>query len=249
VKLSFSPAIERHQLLDSTQDRARELAEQGAPEGTVVVTDAQTGGRGRLGRSWASPAGGLWFSLILRPRVSPAQAPGLGLMTAVSLADAVSEVTGLAVGIKWPNDLMIAGKKFGGILAEMTAGSAGIAYVLIGAGINADFEAAALPAGLRLPATSLRQETGGPVDPAELLDACLAHLAADYASFDDSFPAILERWRRLSVVLGRRVTVAQSGRVSTGTAVEVDEAGALLLKDDAGEVHSFRVGDVSLTFD
>jgi BirA family biotin operon repressor/biotin-[acetyl-CoA-carboxylase] ligase len=228
VKPSFSPAIERHRLLKSTQDRARELAEQEAAAGTVVVTDSQTGGRGRLGRTWASPIGGLWFSLILRPRISPAQAPGLGLMAAVSLAEAVNEATGLAVGIKWPNDLMIGDKKVGGILTEMTAGPEGITYVLIGAGINADFEAAALPAGLRLPATSLRAETGGSVDPAGLLDACLTHLAADYALFDDSFPAILDRWRRLSMVLGRRVTVSQAGETSTGVAVDVDEAGALL---------------------
>ena len=249
MKRNSWPTIERHETLSSTQERARQLAEQGAPEGTVVMATTQGWGRGRLGRSWASPPGGLWFSLVLRPVIAPVAAPGLNLLAAVVIAEAVRDMTGLVAGIKWPNDILVDGRKLGGILTEMKTGRGGIEYVLVGVGVNVNVDPTVLPSDLRYPAATVLGETGLETDLDELLNKCLADFRADYQQWPGNLAGVLDRWRGLSVMLGRRVTVAAAGHTLTGVARDIDSGGALLIVDDIGVVHTVHAGDVTLSFD
>ena len=158
--------------LDSTNDLAKELAAQGAPEGTVVVAETQTGGRGRLGREWNSPPGvGLYVSLVLRPMLPPMELPQITLTTAVAVVRAVRRVTGVAPGIKWPNDLLLNGKKLGGILTEMETESDRIRHVVVGLGLNVNNPA--FPPELAATATSLALATGRAFSRVQLLQAWL----------------------------------------------------------------------------
>ncbi len=239
--------IERLNTVTSTQDRAREMAEAGAPEGTVVVARVQERGRGRLGRRWLSPSGGLWFSIILRPAISPARTTGLTLLAAVSVTEAVHQTTGITAGIKWPNDVLVNGKKLGGILTEMLVEMNTVRHVILGVGLNVNVDTSHFPIDLLMPVTSLMEETGREIDLDEMLRHCLDCLARDYGLFPDSFNDVLSRWKELSVVIGRRVTVSQPGQVIAGIAVDVDNSGALLVTDDDGQTHLVHAGDLSLS--
>jgi BirA family biotin operon repressor/biotin-[acetyl-CoA-carboxylase] ligase len=230
----------------STQDYAKSLAENGASEGTVVKATTQARGRGRLGRRWLSPPGGLWFSVILRPVSRPSEITGLTLMAAVSIAEAVNTVTDVKAGIKWPNDILVGGKKLGGILTEMTAEMNRVRYVILGVGVNVNFNTSILPHDLLMPATSLEEETGREVDLDGLLEACLANLNRDYEGFRENFADIISRWKALSVVIGQNVVVSQPGRVISGIAVDIDKDGALLVKDGEGIDHLVHAGDLSI---
>lgn len=232
--------------IPSTQDYAKSLAENGAPEGTVVKATTQARGRGRLGRRWLSPPGGLWFSVILRPVSRPSEITGLTLMAAVSIAEAVNSVTDVKAGIKWPNDILVGGKKLGGILTEMTAEMNRVRYVILGVGVNVNFNTAILPHDLLMPATSLEEETGREVDLDGLLEACLVNLNRDYEIFRENFAEIISRWKALSVVIGQNVVVSQPGLVISGIAVDIDKDGALLVKDSEGIDHLVHAGDLSI---
>ena len=146
---------------DSTNIRAVHLAESGAPHGTVVCADSQTGGRGRLGRTWESPPGvNLYLSLLIRPTIDSREAPRLTLVTAIALAEAVEDVAGISAALKWPNDLYIGGRKAAGILAEMSSDLDRLRHVVLGVGLNVNAAPEDFPADLQPKATSLRQETG-----------------------------------------------------------------------------------------
>lgn len=219
--------------LGSTQDIAGRLAAEGAPEGTVVVADYQTRGRGRLGRSWSAEArANLLVSVLLRPQVPLARLPQLSLVAAVACAEAIREFSGLAVGIQWPNDLLFAGRKVAGILSESTMRSGKIDYAVVGIGVNvnqADF-----PGEIRDTATSLALELGTRVDREGLLDALLSALDRWYRVFageGGGFPPVRDAWRRLSVTLGAEVSA--SGR--KGVALDLDEDGALVVLVGSGE--------------
>jgi BirA family biotin operon repressor/biotin-[acetyl-CoA-carboxylase] ligase len=231
--------------LASTNDLAKELAAKEAPEGTLVVAESQSRGRGRLGRQWDSPPGvGLYVSLLLRPPLPPSEMPQITLTTAVAVARALKRVTGVAPGIKWPNDLLLGGKKLGGILTEMETESDQIRYLVVGLGLNVNNPA--FPKELRALATSLALTTGRQFSRVQLLQAWLEEFEALYDRFlAREFPAILEEWRSLTVTLGRRVTVRQGPLTICGQALEVTPDGALLVREDSGEVVRVTSGEIA----
>jgi BirA family biotin operon repressor/biotin-[acetyl-CoA-carboxylase] ligase len=236
--------IEVHQALGSTQERARELARSGTPRGTLVVAEVQTGGRGRLGRSWASPKGGLWMSLVLRPRLEASLASRITQTAAVGVAKALWEM-GVEASIKWPNDLLVGEKKICGILAESSAGHATdsakkgrLDYVILGVGMNANFDPTEV--GVRdRELTTIRSELGHDVDLLDLLRALLANLEVEMGRIRN-FGAILEEWRKLNCTLGEKVRVRRFGETIEGRAVDLTSEGALLLATPRGTVRVFE---------
>lgn len=246
----------RYPSLPSTQETARELAARGAPEGTVVRADAQTAGRGRLGRRWFSPPeGGLWFSVILRPFAEAGRrpplprdrAPQIGLGAAVAVARAVAGVTGCVPGIKWPNDLLLGGRKFCGILAEAAGGAGGAGFVILGIGIDVNVPPSAFPEDLQSAATSLAAETGRPVPRDELFDRVLEELAAVYRRLRaGDHGGVMAEFARFCIVTGRPVRVQSGAAWWEGVAEGVDSAGALVLRLPDGSERRFHGGEASL---
>jgi len=236
--------VEVHEALASTQDRARELARAGTPDGTLVVAGIQTGGRGRLGRRWGSPAGGLWMSLILRPDFEASLAPRITQTAAVGVAKALWEV-GVEARIKWPNDLLANGKKICGILAESSAGNTigspkarRLDYAILGVGMNANLDPADL--GVRdREITTIRSELGRDIDLLDLLRALLTNLAVEMGRIED-FGAVLDEWRNLNCTLGENVHVRRFGETIEGRAVDLTREGALLLATSRETVRVFE---------
>lgn len=228
----------------STSDTARELARQGAREGTLVVTEEQTAGRGRRGRTWHCPFGrGLLFSLVLRPMVRPACAPQVTMVAAVALARAVEKVTGLAPGIKWPNDLLLDGKKVCGILTEMDAEPEVINHVILGVGVNANLALEDLEPDR---ATSLNLHTGKDLARVGLLQEALRELEEWYRLWQvDGFGVIRDEWQKRSITMDRLVRVSLPGVTLTGRTTGVDEEGALLLQTPDGTVRRLLAGEVT----
>jgi BirA family transcriptional regulator, biotin operon repressor / biotin---[acetyl-CoA-carboxylase] ligase len=240
----LAQVVEVHGALDSTQERARVLASAGTPIGTLVVAEVQTGGRGRLGRHWGSPKGGLWMSLVLRPRFAASLASRITQTAAVGVANALWEV-GVEVRIKWPNDLLADGKKVCGILAESSAGNAGEAveerrldYVILGVGMNANLDPAELGVQNR-EVTTIRAELGRDVDLLDLLRALLSNLETELGRIKD-FGAVLEDWRNLNCTLGEKVRVRRFGETVEGRAIDLSPEGALLLSTRQGTVELFE---------
>jgi BirA family biotin operon repressor/biotin-[acetyl-CoA-carboxylase] ligase len=249
--------VDFHEEIDSTQRRARELAQRGAPHGTLVVSRVQKGGRGRLGRRWGSPPGGIWISLVLRPEVPARFASRITQTAAVGIAKALWSF-GIEARIKWPNDLLVVkpgepeGHKICGILAESSAenvpvgakrtgpvpGDSRLDSVVLGVGLNANLD----PEDLNVPdrgVTTLRSELGHDVDLVELLGALLVALDAELMSIED-FDAVLYDWRALNCTLGRPVRVARFGEILEGRATDLTPEGALLLQTPQGTVELFE---------
>lgn len=240
LKSPLARRVELHEELASTQERARELARESAPHGTLVVSKVQRGGWGRQRRRWESPAGGLWMSLVLRPRLSARFAARVTQAAAVGVAKALREF-GVEARIKWPNDLLLdvdgdaGGRKVCGILAEASASHGGaLDFVILGVGLNANVDPEDLGVTDREVAT-LRSELGRDVDLVELLGAILRCLSAELEQIGD-FSAILEGWREFDCTLGRRVQVRGLGTVVEGEALDLSPEGALILKTRDGVV-------------
>ena len=231
----------------STNITARALAEAGASDGTLVVAETQTSGRGRRGRAWSSPRGGIWLTIILRPSLTPNLAPILTLLTGVAVACTVQAVTGLEAKLKWPNDIRINGKKACGILTELSAEQDAVNYVLVGVGINANFTLNELPGELRAQATSLQEELGSKLDRVAFTKELLTEFEAEYSVFlknpSGKIPQILSAWQELSDTLNRRVRVQTADGVIKGVAKELAEDGALVLVTADGERHRIIAGD------
>ncbi|MCL5981256.1 MAG: biotin--[acetyl-CoA-carboxylase] ligase [Firmicutes bacterium] len=231
---------------DSTNRLARELGSRGEPEGTLVVAERQQAGRGRLDRKWFSPAGGIWLSLLLRPQLFPHQAQLLTLVAAVAAVEATEAVSGLVPGIKWPNDLLLAGSKLAGILTEVSAEIDLVHYLVLGVGVNANIPADAFPAELRETATSMLAVLGQPVNRAAWVRQFLQYFEKHYLVVGSSgFDDLLARWRRYSVTLGHEVTVYLPGRQVSGTAIDIDDHGALQVRTEAG-IETFPAGEIRL---
>jgi BirA family biotin operon repressor/biotin-[acetyl-CoA-carboxylase] ligase len=229
----FAGQIEWHESVGSTNDLAGRRAESGAREGVVITANAQESGRGRFGRSWASPPGaGIYTSVILRP--SRAAASLLTVTAGVALTDGVRAATGLDVALKWPNDLVMDGRKLAGILAEGRLSEAGEGFVILGFGINVS--PAAYPPDVAARATSIETELGRPADRNLLLVECLAALASRYAELRGGrSAAILEAWRaRAAVTLRRTVEWDVETRPQRGIARDIDDTGALLVETPDG---------------
>jgi len=224
------------EVLESTNSVLKEMAEAGEPEGTVVVAEEQRAGRGRLGRGWASPRGGLWFSVLLRPEVPPAEAPSLTLMAGVAVAQALKAQLGLDARLKWPNDVLVRGKKLCGLLAESRSDGR-LEYVILGIGINANFLLSALPEELRRTAITVREILQRPVDRLALMRAIIKELDAGYKAFrDGGIAPFLERWRELSETLDRAVRVETATGIVQGVAEDIDATGALRVRTPNGPV-------------
>ncbi len=231
---------------DSTNVQAKKAADRGAAEGTVVIADAQKRGRGRKGRAWfSSPGGQLLLSVVLRPSLPPMEAPKTTLMAAVAIAEALRSATGLDITIKWPNDLLINKKKLAGILTELNTEMDQVNYIILGVGININSQVDRFPEELRPIATSLFQETGAVHPRMELLQRILESLEACYRMMlTGRFPEILDRWKALSDIIGRRVTVAMIDRQIKGTVTDIDNDGVLILEDEKGDMVRVLSGDV-----
>ncbi|MCO5051207.1 MAG: biotin--[acetyl-CoA-carboxylase] ligase [Verrucomicrobiae bacterium] len=233
----------------STNDIVEKLARDGVKEGVVVFAEAQTKGRGRLGRTWISPTRkGLWFSLLLRPKLRPQEATQLTVIAATAAARAIRAVTGLRPEIKWPNDLLIGGKKVVGILTELSAEVDCVKHITLGIGVSVNLTEMEFPAELRKIATSLRMELGKPVERAELATAILRELDVDYARIRrGEFPALADEWEAQCATIGRQVTVEVGRRKIGGRAEALDAEGALLLRTEHGGLERIVGGDVTWT--
>ncbi|WP_353119920.1 biotin--[acetyl-CoA-carboxylase] ligase [Nitratidesulfovibrio sp.] len=235
-----------HETTDSTNREAALLALDGADEGAVVAASAQTAGRGRAGRVWASPAGvGVYVSLVLRPRLAPQAAPLVTLMTAVAVAEAVAEVTGLAPRAKWPNDVLLHGRKVSGNLTEVALVADTVSHVVTGAGINVNTRVGDLPEDLRGKATSLAAELGRPVSRVDVLRAFLERAEHWYAALREGDPGpVIARWKELSAIVGTPLRVGTPHGVVEGLVADVDPDGLLRLVDAGGREHRLHAGDV-----
>ncbi|WP_025718892.1 biotin--[acetyl-CoA-carboxylase] ligase [Paenibacillus sp. 1-18] len=233
----------------STQQDAMRLAEEGAPEGTVVLAEEQTAGRGRLGRRWFSPRGkGVWMSIVLRPTQPMAFTPQLTLLTGVALCRAIRRLTGVKTGIKWPNDLLIHGRKVSGILLESAAEDQRVRYCIAGIGIDVNLNRDDYPEELSQVGTSLKIEAGREIDRTELIAAVLGEmeqLCRLYA--EQGFQPIAMLWEALSVTINRTVRAHTGQGVAVeGTAVGLDPSGALVVETDQGERIQVISGDIQL---
>jgi BirA family biotin operon repressor/biotin-[acetyl-CoA-carboxylase] ligase len=236
-----------HEELGSTNDEAKTLADAGAEHGEVVVAERQTEGRGRRGRSWISPSRrNVAFSVIVRPRdLAPARTPELTLVVAVALCDAL-RAAGVEAGIKWPNDLLVGGRKVAGILTELSAEADLVHWVILGVGVNVNTRPEDFPPELRDQATSLLIERGQPSPRGLFLAACLSSMEDWYDRHaEEGFEPIRQAWKARSVTLGRQVVVQIDGAEVVGLAEDLDHDGALLVRTAAGlqRIHS---GDVTL---
>lgn len=241
AKIHYLPTV------DSTNRLARELAAAGELDGTVVLAEEQTAGRGRLGRSWNSPAGGVWLSLLLRPRVVPQKAQLFTLLAAVAASEATETVAGVRCGIKWPNDLLLSGKKVAGILTEISAEMERVNFLILGLGINLNVPQGAFAPEVSHQATSILAHTGRTVSRAAWVRAFLSIFEQDYLSAEvNGFTGILDRWRSYSVTLGQEIQLRVTGRETVeGAALDIDGDGGLIVLTAKGK-ETFVAGEVTL---
>ncbi len=241
----FGCRIHHHYKIDSTMNEAARLAAAGAPHGTLVVAEEQTAGRGRFGRSWFSErTAGIYFTLILRPSLSPAAAPVLTLWAGVALAEVLSETSGFPMDLRWPNDVLVNGKKCAGILVEMTAEPEKISHVLVGLGINANHSE--IPRELTAEATSLRLEAGRGFSRLELLISVLERMESYYNRFQEQGAGIVVRrfCEISSYAQGKRVKVTDGSDVVSGVTAGLTPEGVLLLRRDDGGTEKILSGQV-----
>ena len=235
--------IVHHESLDSTMEAARRLAREDCPAFTVVVAEAQTGGRGRLRRTWVSAAGGIYFTLVLRPALPPQLAFRVNFIASTVMARVLRRRYALDARVKWPNDILIDERKVCGLLAEMEAEADAVRFVNIGIGLNANNDPPPVPTG----AVSLRQALGRPVSRRDLLAAFLDAFQArmDAGALENA----VAEWRPYAITMGRRVQVATGRETLEGTAVDVDDSGALILALADGSRRAVIYGDCFLAPD
>ncbi len=228
----------------STNDAAHNLAAGGEKEGSVVVAESQTAGRGRMGRSWVSPKSkGAYFSVILRPDISPKEVSSITLFSALSVAKTIKEMAGLAAFIKWPNDVFINNKKICGILTEMNAETDKINFVIIGIGVNINTKEELLPKG----ATSIMEARGAEISRLELVKGIFKNMDKYYKLFKNGQIAeIIKEYKEFSNFLGKRVQVTYHNAKLEGYAIDVDREGALILRMDSGLNERVMAGDVTM---
>ena len=232
----------------STNDVIEKLARDGVREGAVVFAESQTKGRGRLGRKWMSPLRkGLWFSILLRPDLRPQEATQLTVASATALRRAIEKQTGLKPEIKWPNDILISGKKIAGILTEMSAELDHVKHIILGIGVDVNLSIAEFPVELRKLATSLKIESGKPISRADLAAEILRQLDADYVRIcAGKFEAVADEWEEHCTTIGRDVTVHIGERKIRGRAESLDDDGALLLRTEHGRLERIIGCDVTI---
>ena len=231
----------------STNDVVEKLAHDGVKEGVVVFAESQTRGRGRMGRKWISPPGkGLWFSVLLRPNFHPQEATRLTIASATALRRAIVGLTGLQPEIKWPNDLLIWGKKVAGILTELSAELDRVRHVILGIGVDVNPVSSDFPEAVRSIATSLKIASGRHVSRAELAVAILREFDHDYARVcSGAFAALADEWEEHCTTLGRQVSIRLGQREVRGCAESLSPEGELLVRTEHGHLERVVGGDVS----
>ncbi|MFF2482197.1 biotin--[acetyl-CoA-carboxylase] ligase [Paenibacillus sp. NPDC058071] len=246
----FGRSLHLFEEVDSTQNVAQRLAEEGAPEGTLVIAEQQNNGRGRMGRGWVSPKGkGIWMSFVLRPVIPIHFAPQLTLLTAVALCRSLRRLTELPIGIKWPNDLLIDGRKISGILLESTAEDARLRHIIAGVGISVNLEESDYPEEMLKKATSLRIASGGKLE----RETVIADFHLEFERLYDVYAAegfepIVTLWEALSVSLGKPARLTTPQGVIEGVPVGLDNSGAIKVQKPDGSVvlvFSAEMGEVS----
>ena len=238
-----------YNVLDSTNEAGTALCQGSGPlSGTVIISDTQTRGRGRLGRKWFSPPGlNIYMSIVLVPEIPPRDAPLLTILSSVACATAIRKQCGTDVAIKWPNDLMIGGKKIGGILTEIRSDPDRVAWAVIGIGINVNMDSGHLRGDLRKIATSIKAESGAYHARSGLIIAILREFERFYGILIDKGGAPLaEKWRELSCTLGKHVSVSAGPRPFSGLAENIDDEGLLLLRLPTGELKRIGAGDLTV---
>lgn len=243
----FGQHIVYKEEVTSTQEEAHELSRNGAEEGTVVIADEQLKGKGRLGRQWLSPPGsGLWFSTILRPDIPPQKAPQLTLLTAVAVCEGIREATGLDPQIKWPNDILLNGKKVAGILTEMQSDPDRVQAVIVGIGVNINQDS--FPKEIVAIATSLRVESGGIMySRADIISVLLKRYEHWYEHYlKHGFSDVKKRWESLTFTIGKKITATTMNKTVVGTAAGITDDGVLILKNDDGTVEYIYSADITL---
>jgi BirA family biotin operon repressor/biotin-[acetyl-CoA-carboxylase] ligase len=232
--------------VDSTQNSLRRIAEGGEREGTIVIAMEQTYGKGRLGREWLSPKGGLWFSLLLRPKLPPTELHKLTLLFGLAVAKSFERL-GLDPRLRWPNDVLIGGRKVCGILMEVSAEPERINYVLVGIGVNVNFSILLLGGDLSARSATLMDALGRKVDRALLLASILGESERLYGeALSGGFEAIIREWKEKSCTIGSRVTATYSGKPIRGVAEDLDQNGFLAVKLADGSLISVSSGDVQI---
>ena len=230
--------------VDSTNEVAKKLAQEGAPEGTVVIAESQSRGRGRRGKKWVSPLGGAWMSIVLRPDTLPINAPQLTFTAGVAAAKTIKDEYGLDVGIKWPNDILIENKKVCGILTEISTEMNTIDYIVVGIGIDANIDLNLIPPELRDTATSLKNELNEDISRMILVQKFLDNFEKMYDEFNrGNFQNILKEWRRYSKTIGSKVEVKTGTKFIRGEAVGVTREGALILELEDGSLKKIISGE------
>ncbi len=232
--------------IGSTNQLAQQLAAAGAPEGLVVLAETQTAGRGRMGRRWESPAGvNVYCSILLKPQIPPRQAPQLTFLSAVATAEALRDLYGIDARVKWPNDILVGGRKIAGLLNELSAETEQIHALVLGIGINVNMTAEQFPGELRYPATSVKIETGVAHLRLPLVRSLIQRVDALYAEFlDQGFAPLRSRWEALFDLLDRQVEVDLGKRTISGVVGGLEPDGALKLFLADGSVERVVAGDV-----
>lgn len=243
----FSRNIVFHKTLDSTNRLAKELGANGAPEGTLVLCEEQTAGRGRMGRRWLSPRyANLLFSVLLRPKIPPDKAFMLTMILALGAIEAMGERYALKAKIKWPNDLYVGRKKLGGILTEFSTWKESVEYVILGLGLNVNWRPED-EEGMLYPATSILVETGRRISRGDLLVRILEKLESSYGMMlSGELQGFYKRWNEESMLFNKRVEVRAGGEMICGKALRIDTKGALIIEDDQGQERKIVCGDVSV---
>jgi len=233
---------------DSTQSLAISLADSPGSHGTVVIAEQQKSGRGRQKRKWLSPKGGIWLSLVLKPEIPTARITLLPLVAALAVCDVIRSL-GLDARLKWPNDVMVSGKKVAGILLDISAEADQVNYAVIGIGINANVDSAAVSARLDgMKITSISDELGRSVNRLDLTKLLLENLEKYYLEMEERGSGIiLQQWRKNSDMLGRKVTVTQNSRAIQGIAHDINDDGSLLLRTDQGDTNVVS-GDIKVRY-
>ena len=223
--------------IGSTMDAARKLARKGAKEGTIVIAEVQADGRGRLNREWLSPKGGIYLTIILRPGISPAYAPRINLMVSITVAATIRKLFGIKAGLKWPNDVLIEGRKVCGILAEMNAEMDVINFVNVGIGINAN---TSIPQ-FEKTVTSLKDALGREISRKEFLSVLLMEIERQQPLLMKE--DLLDEWKKLSGTLNKYVRILSPGEVIVGRAIDIDTTGALIIRKRNGSLKKAMAGD------
>ena len=233
--------------IDSTNQYAKRIAEEGAPDGTLIIADEQTAGKGRSGRTWVTPpAEAIAFTLLLRPKLSPDRISMVTLVMGLAVTNAVNSLYDVSAGIKWPNDVVIKGRKLCGILTEMSAEVRQVNYIVIGVGINANLTS--FPEEIREIATSLKLELGRDINRAELIARVMAEFERLYAEFEaqGDLGAVMQEYNELCLNAGSKVRVLDPNGEYTGTSRGINSMGELLVETEDGKMQEVYAGEVSV---